>query len=116
MNTTNNLEKKRYDKLTRDVFRLLHKRRPGKSDQEVLEFILKQLYITPDCFQENAHNVVGWMYHLEFEYSPWQDDDNLYYKDESYVQKKYLSQSKKYGMYNLKSEVFNDLLCNKLKS
>lgn len=109
------LEKKKYKKLSREIFRLLYKRPILKSDSESLGFIIKELHTNvPQCFQESALNVLGWLYHLEFEFSPWQDDDNLYYKDESYVQKKYLSQTR-FGTYNLRGDIFKELLSNKLK-
>jgi hypothetical protein len=101
----------RYDDLVEDIFWVLHRRLPKLiGDEEKLQDIHRELKYIPEPLKKNGLEVVGWWYHLEFEYTPWEDKKKLYYRDNTYVRKKYLVQTTT-GTWNLKDDIFKETFC-----
>jgi hypothetical protein len=80
-----------------------------KVSKPLLDDVVKELRWVPRAFWKDPLAVIGWWYHLEFEYTPWQDSKKLYYRHESYVKKKHLCQ-KRDGTWGLRHELFRELL------
>ena len=96
--------------MERELFKHFHRRLPiggSSTDEQRMITYTKAVKQCPMVMRYSVGTIVGWYIHVEFEFTPWKDNEYLYYSStQDYkVPRKYLTDSG-----NLKDDVFKEWL------
>lgn len=87
-----------------DVYKFVCGKPLDPNDSDMITAINRELDTVPHCYRDRVATCVGWLYHMEHRFSPWNDGLRLWYTNEAYLDLRYLRQRALTGEYNLCKE------------